>query len=43
MNDAFVAFWGGMAAGFALGIVAAAILAAIANSIERGEDQHGNN
>ena len=38
-NEVFVAFWAGMAGGTVLGIVIAAIMAAIANNIERGEDK----
>lgn len=37
MHDAFVAFLTGCLVGLILGIAAAAILAAIANNIERGE------
>ena len=33
-NDAFIAFWSGMAAGIVVGIVLAAVFAAIANHIE---------
>lgn len=36
-NEAFTFFWLGCGAGFVLGIVAAAILTAIANTIERKE------
>ena len=36
-NDAFLAFWAGMAGGTVIGIVISGILAAIANSIERGD------
>lgn len=34
LNDAFVAFWSGMAGGAVVGIMIAAILTAIANRIE---------
>ena len=37
MNDVFVAFWAGMAGGTVVGIVIAAIMAAVANSIEKGD------
>ena len=33
-NDAFIAFWSGMAAGVVVGFALAAIVIAIANSIE---------
>ena len=39
MNDVFVAFWGGMAGGTVLGIVIAAIMAAVSNSIEKGDQE----
>lgn len=38
MNDAFIAFWSGMAGGFVLGIATAAIFKVIGDSIEREED-----
>ena len=34
INDAFVAFWSGMAGGAVIGIMIAAVLTAIANKIE---------
>lgn len=36
-NDAFVAFWTGSLVGLIVGIALAAVMAAIANSIERKE------
>lgn len=38
-NDAFVAFWAGMAGGVVIGIVISGILAAVANSIERRDNE----
>lgn len=34
MSDTFIAFWSGMAGGVVVGIMASAILTAIANNIE---------
>ena len=46
MNDAFVAFWAGLAAGIVLGFMFAAIATAVMNSIEgsnkNGRDQEDN-
>lgn len=38
-NDAFVAFWTGSLMGLIVGIAIAGIMAAIANSIERKENE----
>ena len=37
-DDAFIAFWSGMAGGIVIGIIISAILTAIANRIEGGEN-----
>ena len=46
MNDAFVAFWGGLAVGVVVGFMLAAIAIAVQNSIEgsnkNGRDQEDN-
>jgi len=43
-GDAFVSFWAGAGAGLVIGIMTAAILAAISNSIERrgGDNEESN-
>ena len=43
MNDPFVAFWTGMGAGLVLGIIVAAVMAAISNHIEKGVNDNGGN